>query len=154
MLKRSIRCTSGTVSLELALVAPMLLFMFIGIFDMGFLLFQQMEVEAAADAGALYAFAKGSGGFNATKVAAVVTAASYPTQTAISATPAPHKACGCPNGSSGLTSAACGPPAATCSNGFTAATYAVISAQVTPTPIFNWPGYPATLSSAVVVRLQ
>src|SRR5579864_9131317 len=104
MSRRMIRCNRGTVSVELCLVTPMLLFMFIGIFDMGFLLFQQMEVEAAADAGALYAFAKGSAGFNATNVGAAVTAAAYPTQTAISATPTPYTACGCPNGSSSLTS--------------------------------------------------
>jgi hypothetical protein len=131
----------------------MLLFMFIGIFDMGFLLFQQQEVESAADAGALYAFAKGASGFNATNVGAAVTAAAYPTQTAISATPTPYTACACPNGSSGLTVATCGRACPNAPNGVTAATYAVVSAQVTPTPIFNWPGYPSTVNAAVVVRL-
>lgn len=152
MLRRFTYQNEGSVALELALVASMLLFLFIGIYDFGFLFFQQMEVESASDAGALYAFAQGASGFNATKIGSVVTAASYPTQTAISATPTPYRACGCPNGAAGLTAETCG--STTCSDGFPAATYAVVSAQVTPTPIFKWPRYPAKLNSAVVVRLQ
>ena len=146
----------GGIALELCLVAPVLLFLFLGIYDMGFLVFQQMQVEAAADAGASYAMAKGAGGFNAGTIANVVTAAAYPTQTAISGSAS--LACGCPNGTSGITDAGGTPPNCgalpNCANGFAPGVFVVVTAAATPTPIFAWPGYPAQVQSGVVVRIQ
>ena len=146
----------GTIALELALIVPILLAIFVGTFDMGFLLFQQMQVEAAADAGAAYAVAKGAAGYNATTIANVVGAAAYPTQTAITGNAS--WGCACLNGTSGLTSAGGTPPNCStlpaCVNGSSPGLYALVTAQVTPTPMFAWPGYPATLHSGVVVRLQ
>jgi Flp pilus assembly protein TadG len=146
------RHESGAAALELCLVLPILLVLFIAVFDFGFLLFQQMQVEAAAGAGALYAYNRGGANFDAAQVASAVAGASYPTQTTIAADPAPYKACGCLNpGGTGLVAATCG---SVCSNGATAANYAVVSAKVTPTPIMSWPGYPASLNSGVVIRLK
>ena len=146
----------GGIALELCLVAPVLLFMFLGIYDIGFLLFQQMQVEAAADAGASYAMAKGAGGFNAGTIANVVSSAAYPTQTAIAG--AASWACACPNGTSGLTAAGGTPPNCgalpNCANGFAPGLFVRVTAQATPAPIFAWPGYPALVRSGVVVRIQ
>lgn len=159
MFRRFGRKTQGTVSLELCLVSPLILFMFIGIFDMGFLVFQQMEVQAAADAGAAFAFAQGPTNWNATTIGNVVAGAAYPTQTAI--TGSASWACACPNSTNtGIVGVAGTPPNGCstqpkCSNGIDApGVYALIFAQATPTPIFNWPGYPAHVQSGVVVRLK
>jgi Flp pilus assembly protein TadG len=142
--------------LEFALVAPMLLFFSIGIYDIGFLLFQQMQVATAADAGATYAMVKGAAGYSSTNIANVVSAAAHPTQSAI--TGAASWACGCPNGTSGITVSGGTPPNCGSTNctGTTSppGTYALVTATVTPTPIFNWPGYPTQVQSGVVVRLQ
>lgn len=157
MFRRFRRYTQGTVSLELCLVTPLILFMFIGIFDMGFLVFQQMEVQAAADAGATFAFAQGTTNWNATTIGNVVSGAAYPTQTAI--TGSATRACACPNSTNtGIVGVTGTPPCSglpKCPNGIDApGVYALISAQATPTPIFNWPGYPAHVQSGVVVRLK
>ena len=149
--------SQGTVSLELCLVTPLLLFMFIGIFDMGFLVFQQMEVQAAADAGATFAVAQGTTNWNSTTIGNVVAGAAYPTQTAI--TGSASWACACPNSTNtGIVGVGAAPNCSglpKCPNGVDApGVYALISAQATPTPIFNWPGYPAHVQSGVVVRIK
>ena len=162
MVRRFARQTQGTVSLELCLVTPMLLFIFIGIFDMGFLLFQQMEVQAAVDAGATFAVAKGTTNYNRTTVQNVIAGAAYPTQSAITGS-ASALACACPNSTNtgivGVGTPAGSPPSCStlpkCSNGIDPpGIYVLVSATATPTPIFNWPGYPAQVQSGVVVRLQ
>jgi hypothetical protein len=156
MLARLLHREEGGTALELALVLPVLLVLFLGIYDMGFLLFQQMQVEAAADAGAAFAIAKGPGGFNATTIGNVVAAAAHPTQTVI--TGAAAWACGCPNGTDGITAVVGTPPNCgalpKCSNGFQPGLFVRVTAQATPTPVFAWPGYPALVRSGVVVRIQ
>jgi len=156
MLRCFIHRDRGGIALELCLVAPMLVTFFIGIFDIGFLLFQQMQVEAAAGAGAAYAAAKGPGAFDATKTANVAAAAAYPTQTAISGNAS--WACGCPNGSSGVNTVTGTPPNCPalpkCANGFSPGVFVLVTAQATPTPIFPWPGYPAQVRSGVLIRIQ
>lgn len=156
MFRHCIRRTEGTVSLELCLVMPMLVLFFGGISDVGFLLFQQMEVEAAAGAGASFAAAQGPGAYNATKIASVVAAAAYPTQTAI--TGSASWACACPNGTSGITTVGGTPPNCStqpkCANGFAPGVFVRVTAQATPTPMVAWPGYPALVRSGVVIRIQ
>jgi Flp pilus assembly protein TadG len=150
------RRSDGSVALELALIAPMLIFLFIGIYDMGFLLFQEMQVVTAADAGATYAVAKGTGSYDATKIASAVGATAYPTQSAITGGAA--WACACPNGSAGITGVAGTPPNCGSTNctgtSYPPGVYVLVTAHATPTPIFNWPGYPALVQSGVVVRIQ
>jgi Flp pilus assembly protein TadG len=149
-MRRFLRHRRGGASLELCLVMPMLLFMFIGIYDIGFLLYAQSQVETAADAGALYAAKQGFGAFNAANVTSATQGASYPI--GATATPAPYTACGCPNGTTAMSPQVCGQA---CPDGVTsAAHYAVVSAQATMTPIINWPGYPAHVAAGVVTRLQ
>jgi Flp pilus assembly protein TadG len=156
MIERFTRRQEGSTALELALVLPVLLVLFLGICDMGFLLFQQMQVQAAADAGAAFAMARGPAAFNATTIGNVVTAAAYPTQTAI--TGAASWTCGCPNGTSGIAVVAGTPPnccaSPNCSNGFAPGLFVRVTAQATPTPIFAWPGYPALVRSGVLVRIR
>jgi Flp pilus assembly protein TadG len=154
-MKRFLRNQRGGASLELALVTPMLVVLMLAIFDLGFLLYFQSQVETAADAGALYALRLRPGNFDATKIAAATAGASYPVT--ISATPAPYMACGCPNGTTGLTvSTNPAPPTcgAACPDGTAAATYAVVSAQANTIHIIPWPGFPSQVASGVVMRLQ
>jgi len=140
----------GSVALEFCLVAPMLLTFMLAIYDFGFLIYDQSQVITAANAGALYAYKLGIAGFSSSAISSATTGASYPIT--ISATPAPYKACGCPNvGDTSLTTATCG---STCSDGTAAGTYAVVTAQATPQPILSWPGMPAQVTAAVVMRLQ
>ena len=147
---RFLRNKRGGASLELCLVTPMLLFMYIGIYDFGFLLYAQSQVETAADAGALYAAKQGFAAFNTSNVTSATQGTSYPIS--VTATPAPYTACGCPNGATAMSAHTCG---SACPDGVTsAAHYAVVSAQATVTPIFNWPGYPAHVVAGVVIRLQ
>jgi Flp pilus assembly protein TadG len=149
-MRRFLRNKTGGASLELCLVTPMLIVMMIGIYDMGFLLYGQSQVETAADAGALYAAKQGFGAWNAANVTSATQGASYPI--AVTATPAPYTACGCPSGATAMVPQNCGTP---CADGVTSAShYAVVSAQATMTPIINWPGYPAHLAAGVVTRLQ
>ena len=154
MLRPLLHGDKGSIALEFCLISPFLIALFIGIFDMGFLLFQQMQVEAAAGAGAFYVAAKGPGAFDATKTANVVAAAAYPTQTAIVGNAS--WTCGCPNGTSGVTNVGGTPPncGGSCANGFTPGVYVRVTANAIPTPIFRWPGYPGQVKSGVVLRIK
>jgi Flp pilus assembly protein TadG len=84
------RETAGAAASELALILPVLLILLTGIVDVGSLLFNHMQVTAAAHAGVRYAIANG---FDATKISTAITNAT--TLSGISATPAPTEANGC-----------------------------------------------------------
>jgi Flp pilus assembly protein TadG len=154
-MKRFFRNRTGGASLELCLVMPFLVVMYIAIFDFGFLLYFQSQVETAADAGALYAAKQGISKYNANKIASATTGASYPVT--VTTPTNPYMACGCPNGTTGLTvstnpaAPACG---GACAGGGTSVAYVVVTAQANTISIFNWFGaFPQNVNSAVVMRL-
>ena len=153
MMKHFFRNRRGGASLELALITPVLLFLIIGTYDLGFLFYAQSQVETAANAGALLAAKQGYAKFDANKVGSAVQGGSYPL--AISLPTAPYAACGCPNGTTGLTPMSCTPPAPTCPDNLSsAAPYAVVSAQANTFGILSWGGtYPQTVHAGVVMRL-
>jgi Flp pilus assembly protein TadG len=145
-----LRNRRGGASLELALITPMLVLLFIGTYDMGFLFYAQSQVETAANAGALLAATQGSTNFDANAVSSAIRGASYPL--AISVPTAPYMACGCPNGTSGLTPQVCD---SQCADASHAKHYAVVSAQANTFGILNWGGtYPQTVQAGFVMRLS
>ena len=130
----------------------MLLILLTGVIEIGMGVFQDMQVQAAAEAGALYA-AK-YGGSNLTAIALAVTNAT--STSGITASPAPVLFCGCPN-TSGVTSQ--GSNCTTvCSSGNLPGTYVTVSAKITRTELLPLPyislGLPATFTGTSVIRVQ
>src|SRR5215471_5477290 len=103
----------GNAALEFSIAAPVLAAVFVPLIDIGMAVYQQMQVQDAAQAGAQYAMAHG---WNSSSIQSAVTNA---TALSVSASPAPSKSCGCPDSSS-VSSASCG---STCPDGQTAGTY-------------------------------
>jgi Flp pilus assembly protein TadG len=136
----------GSAAIELALLAPPLFLMAIGTADYGFCLYQQMEVQNAAQAGAEYARKHG---FSASGISGAIAGA---TPLSVTASPAPAQSCGCPSGTS-ITSATCG---TTCASGAAAGTYVTANAQATYTTIVPYPGIADsfTLTASSTVRIQ
>src|ERR1700693_457800 len=83
----------GGAIIEFALIMPFLVVLLVGLCDLGFAVYDSMQVQAAPEAGGQYAMRHA---WDATAVAAAVTGATG--AGAISATPAPSKVCGCPGG--------------------------------------------------------
>jgi Flp pilus assembly protein TadG len=147
ILGRCWRETRGNAALEMALVAPMLVLMMIGVADFGMAVFLKMQVQQAAQAGAEYAIVHG---FDA---AAITTAATSAVPVSgITATPAPAQSCGCPSGTT-MTAATCG---TNCANGLGAGTYVTVSTQGTYATMLAYPGMPASFAftAASIVRVQ
>ena len=137
----------GSAAIEFGLIAPLLLVMLIGVVELGFAVHQAMQVQDAAEAGALYA---GKYGWNQAGIAnAVVTATGAQT---ITAQPAPALFCGCP-GAGGITAIVCD---ATCPGGTAPGRYVRVSASIPHVAILVGLGVPipATLTGRAVVRVQ
>jgi Flp pilus assembly protein TadG len=92
--RRERRC-DGVAAVEFALIAPLLLVLLTGVGEVGIAAHQRLQVEAAAEVGALYAARHGDG-----DLTAIGTAVVNGTGTSgITATPVPAKFCGCPTAS-------------------------------------------------------
>src|SRR5262245_55621047 len=138
---------AGVASIELAIIAPVIVLALICTFDLGLGIYRSMQVESAAQAGAGYAVARG---YSADGVArAVANATSY---AGISASPAPFQFCGCAT-ASGVTTVACTQP---CPDGTGAGTYVTVSAQGSYTTLIPYPMFPTSYSFAAqsTVRTQ
>jgi Flp pilus assembly protein TadG len=137
----------GNAALEMALIGPLLVVLMIGAADYGAAVYQKMQVQHAAQAGAEYALRNG---FVSTSIVSAVTAATN--LAGVSATPAPAQSCGCASGTT-ITAATCG---ASCPAGGTAGVYVTVSAQGTYTTILPYPGIPSsfTFNAASTVRIQ
>jgi Flp pilus assembly protein TadG len=147
------RNEKGAALVELAIVCPVFTIIAVGVADFALLMYAQMEVDAAADAGARYATL----GFpwNSTNVANAVTSAtkaSSGSTSSITATPAPTNFCGCATASS-ITAVTC---TSTCSSGLAPGSYVSVNAQWNYSLIMPWPGFtsPRTLSASSTVRIQ
>jgi Flp pilus assembly protein TadG len=141
-----VRAREGGAAVEFSVAAPILAIIFVPLIDLGMGIYQQMQVQDAAQAGAQYAMAHG---WNSSAIQSAVTSA---TGLTISASPAPSKSCGCPDGSS-VSAAACG---STCADGLTAGTYVTVGAQATYVPLLPYPtmGSSVTLSAQATARIQ
>jgi hypothetical protein len=115
--------------------------------DLGLGTYRNMQVQAAAQAGAQYAMVHG---FNPSAVASAVTGAT--TYADLTVTPAPSQFCGCPS-AAGVAVNACN---ASCPEGGASGTYVTVSAQATYTPLLPYPLLPGAfnLTAQSTVRTQ
>ncbi|MGP0010821.1 MAG: TadE/TadG family type IV pilus assembly protein [Methylocella sp.] len=144
------RSESGTAAIEFGLFIPVLLTLLTGTVELGFLMYEAMQVNNAVEAGALYAAANS---FNAANITSAVTNASVlPTGlNTLTATPAPTQFCGCPT-AAGVTNLGSPPCSATACSGSPAGTYVRVNASLTHTIIIPNPWVPTTLTAIAVIR--
>jgi Flp pilus assembly protein TadG len=145
-----VRSHDGTSVVEFALATPVLLGLLVPLVDLGMAYSQQIQVEQAAQAGALYASVHpwNSGSVNAISNA-VAAAGARP---GIAASPPPSQVCGCPSGTAVL-SYSCN---STCPNGQTAGYYVIVNAQLPYTPALPYSvlGDALTLTAQTTVRIR
>jgi Flp pilus assembly protein TadG len=141
------RARSGTAALEFAFGAPLLVILLVGVVELGFSIYQAMQVQSAADAGAVYV---AKHGWNSAAISAAVTGATA--ASGLTASPAPTQFCGCPS-ASGIAVATCG---SLCASGAVAGGYVQINATLSHQTILSYPGItpPATFSAQTVVRVN
>ena len=139
--------TAGVASVELAVIAPLLTLAIIGTADLGFGIYRNMQVQAAAQAGAGYAVVKG---FTVSGVSNAVTSATP--FGGVQASPAPQQFCGCP-AASGITTISC---STTCPDTSKPGTYVAVSARASYAPILPYPLLPSSfeLAATATARLQ
>jgi Flp pilus assembly protein TadG len=137
----------GTAAIEFGLGAPVLLILLMGLVEVGFGVYQAMQVQNAVEAGAVYA---SKNGWNQAGISAAVVNATG--VSGLSAKPAPSQFCGCPQ-ATGVVAIAC---ASTCPGGTAPGQYVRISAQLAHETILPYPGLPLpmTLTAESVVRLK
>jgi len=139
----------GVAAIELAMLAPTLLFLLMGIFDVGQMTYTAMQVRAAAHAGAQYVYGLNGGACTTSGIASAVTSA---TSLAVSASPSP--VCGvlaCVTNNALVTTTG-----TTCPSGDPPGTYATISAKATFTPVAPWSKLvlPTTITANSEIRYQ
>ena len=141
------RAEAGTAAIEFGLAMPLLFVILMGVVELGYAMYQAMQVTDSVEAGAIYA---AKNGFDADKIAAAVRDATG--TSGIAATPAPMQFCGCPD-ASGILEIACN---ATCADGKAAGQYVRISATLTRLTILPYPalGLPDKLTAHSIVRLN
>jgi Flp pilus assembly protein TadG len=146
------RSKSGTAAIEFALFTPLLLIVLTGTVELGFLMYEAMQVNDAVEAGVLYA---AKNGFNAASITSAVTNASVlPTGlNALTATPPPTQFCGCPTAAT-VTNLGTQPPCSTTACSGTAGTYVQVNASLTHTVIIPNPWVPTTLTATAVIRIN
>jgi Flp pilus assembly protein TadG len=143
--RRAVR--RGTAAMEFGLAIPIFLILTVGTVEIGFAVFEGMQVTNSVEAGALYAV---KNGFDVTGISNAVANA---TGTAgITAAPAPTQFCGCPS-TTGIVTATCG---AACASGGTAGTYVQVNGTYTHQTILGTPtfGLPTTLTAKSIVRIN
>jgi hypothetical protein len=155
---RSRRGQSGSVAIEFAFTLLFLFPLVIGTAELGMAVFQNMQVNAAVEAGALYALANG---FDEPGIIAAVENSFGTTLTnqvsAVTASPVPMQFCGCPSGTN-ITKL--GPPPCTattpCGDGNPQRQYIKISASLTRMSVVpnsgRIPLLPETFRAKSVVR--
>jgi Flp pilus assembly protein TadG len=142
---QSLRDSGGVGALEFAVTAPLLIFMFVAMADLGLGIYCNMQLDSAAQYGAQYALANG---YNTGAINSAVTNSSSLTPLTV----APTSFCGCPGTNGVVSQNVCG----LCSDGSTAGTFARVSVTHTYTTLIPYPGLPSsfTLSSQSTVRLK
>lgn len=136
---------TGVAALEFALVMPVLILILACMFDLGMGFYRAMQVQHAAQRGAISATVNG---FDAAKLTQAIIFGS----SAISASPAPRLYCGCPT-STGVVEALCATP---CAGYGTAGSYVAASARADYKPVFRYPSFPDVMSftATEVVRIK
>lgn len=142
-----LRDCRGVAALEFGIIAPVLLILLVGVIELGFAVHQAMQVQDAAEAGALYA---GKYGWKPAEISAAVVNATGAGN--ITASPAPVLFCGCPS-TNGIATVVC---TATCPSGGPAAQYVRVSASQPHEAILTFLNLPIpdTLTGHATVRVQ
>lgn len=138
----------GSAAIEFGLAVPLLLTLLMGVVELGFAMYEAMQVFNAVEAGAIFA---AKNGWDATGIAAAVTNAT--STTGITATPAPQHFWGCPS-DSGIVAVASS--SVQCAGGTSPGEYVRVSASLDHSTILPYPGLslPATFTANSVVRLN
>ena len=137
---------SGSALLELSLVLPMVLFIFLGIVDIGLAISESMTVEDAARAGAEYGALIG----NETNITGMQNAASVAANGLPGFQATATSWCSCsPNGSVVSCSS-------TCSGSTNPLQYVQVQTGATVNAIYGYPGLPASfaLTGFAALRVQ
>jgi len=144
----------GSSAIEFGLLAPILIFLTIGVVDLGLGLYQQQQVQAAAQAGAQAALSGGSSVNTSasnftTNIENAVTSATNLSSISASAT----TSCGCPSGTSITTAKTC---STACTGGANPNTYVTVGATATYKPLLSYPtlGSSVTLNATATVRIK
>ena len=151
------RLMDGIAAVEFGLMAPMLLILLTGVGEIGIAAYQRMQVQAAVEAGALYAVkhppasTSDTTGLNAIGVAVTSGTAS----TGITASPAPTSFCGCP-AAAGVVSQGTDCTTVCSLDSKAPGKYVLVNAAITHTtllPYLSLP-LPATLTASSTVRVK
>lgn len=136
---------SGVTAIEFGMVLPILIALFVCIYDLGMGVYTNTQLSAAAQFGAGWAVQNGYD-------AATITARTQAATALTGVTVTPTQFCGCPS-ATGVTVTSC---SSTCSDGLMAGTFAQVAAAKDYTPIMRYPGLPAVfhLNQQATVRLQ
>jgi Flp pilus assembly protein TadG len=137
------RALAGTAALEFGLAIPFLAILVTGIVEIGFSMYQAMQVTYAAEAGLAYAAKNGWDSTGITNAAVNSTGLSGMSVT-------PTQFCGCPS-TTALTNATC---STTCSSGNEAGQYIKISVTLTRKSIIGTTGFglPSTVGAQAILR--
>ncbi|ALJ14582.1 TadE/TadG family type IV pilus assembly protein [Sphingopyxis macrogoltabida] len=144
-LNHLLRHRSGASGVEFALVLPILIALLIGTIDLGAMAWTKMEVQAAARAGANYAFVNATKGFDAAKVKAAATSA---TNLAVTFPAEPLPVFGCPDAAAGITPGSAG---VKCANNEFPGRYVTVQTSTDYTPIWF---SPVSLLGTATVRIS
>jgi Flp pilus assembly protein TadG len=141
---------AGTVLVEFAIIAPMMILLTVAGIDFGMLAYSQLEVQHAAQAGAQYAIECGCSSSTAISSAVQNATTTLPLTLPGGISATSSEACGCPT-SSGVNFASC-----SCSN---VGTYVTVNATATyhrilPLNSIFATSSPITLTSSARVRIQ
>ncbi len=142
-----VRCLRAAVAVELALLAPVLMLMLIGVIDFGGAVYERMQLTSAARAGVQFASQSADNVDDAAGILqAVQNAGSLDAPVTITTT----QFCSCAADGAAAT---CGD---TCSSGAPAGTYVMITVVEQYKTIFSYPGLgnPITLEGEVVYRVK
>lgn len=135
--------TEGSSFIELALLLPFLLLLFVGAVDLGRLYFMCVEVTGAAQAGAIYGIQ------NPSDTSGMQSAASAGAASLSGISTSATYGCECSDGTNG--SASCG-TTPTCTYNYV--NYVDVVSSVQYVPIFNYPGLPPTVTVSREARMR
>ncbi len=143
---RRARKDTGAAAIEFGLSAPLLVLLVVGTAELGTAVYQGMQAQNAAEAGAVYA---SKYGFDVAGISSAVSSATA--AAGIAATPAPSTFCGCPT-ASGVVPTDC---TLMCDGNSAPGQYVQVNAQITHTPLISFTGLsvPVTLTGQAVVRM-
>ncbi len=141
---------NGTAAIEFGLSIPVLFLLLVGVVEIGYSMYQAMQVNNAAEAGMMHVL---KNGFDPADVSGVTAAVANATGTPnITATPAPTQFYGCAE-SSGVVETT---EDSTCTDGNTPSPYVRVNAELPRVTILPYPafGLPDTLRARSIIRLN